>query len=287
MSDSAFVHHVTEADFQQKVLESSFQQPVLVDFWAEWCAPCQSLMPILTKLAEDYNGGFVLAKVNSDEQQNLAMQYGVRSLPTVKVFKNGQIVDEFMGALPEGEIRTFIDKHIVKESEMLFQQAIEVLQQGQQEQAMGLLNQALQMDPENVTLKINIASILFQSGDSDSAKALLESLSTQDKQTETAKELIAQMELAERLKDAPDPDELIQRIEKDPKDLQARYQLSDMLSATGRYEEAMEQLLKMMQINANFEEGAARKGLLALFDMLGGDNPLVKAYRRKMFTLLH
>ncbi len=287
MSESPFIHQVTMQDFQSLVLENSFKQPVLVDFWADWCQPCQSLIPVLHKLAEEYNGAFHLAMVNSDEQGELAAQAGVRSLPTVKLFVDGQIVNEFMGAQPESEVRKFLDPYIKTEADAVLDEAIAAYTQGNKDQAMELLNAALAKDPDNAKLKINIAKLVANENDFDSASALINSLSAEDKELPEAKEIIAHIKLANKLKEAGDPKELQQRIEQNPDDLDAMLKMSDYLSAAENYEAAIELLFKVMQKDASYNDGAARKGLLDLFDLLGSDHPLVKASRRKMFTLLH
>jgi putative thioredoxin len=288
MSDSPFIHdNVTAENFQSLVIENSFKQPVLVDFWAAWCNPCQMLMPVLSKLADEYKGAFVLAKVNSDEQGELAAQAGVRSLPTVKLFVNGQIVDEFMGALPESEVKKFLDQYIESESDKVLQAAMVAYSEGRPQEALTMLNNALAADPNNAGLKINIAKLVANEGDHDSAIALLDSLSGEDKNLPAARELLAQLKIAGQLKDAGDPAELQQRLEKNPDDLDALYKLSNIHIASANYEAAFEALLHIMRKDRSFNDEAGRKGLLNLFDMLGTDNPLVSKYRRKMFTLLH
>ncbi len=287
MSDSPYIHNVTTADFQSLVIENSYKQPVLVDFWADWCNPCQMLMPVLARLADEYKGAFILAKVNSDEQGELAAQAGVRSLPTVKLFVNGQIVDEFMGALPESEVRKFLERHVQSESDQVVKDAMLAFNEGREQDALEMLNQALAADPQNATLKINIARLVAHQGDHDSATALLDTLNDEQKSDPQAKELITQLKLANQLKDAGDPAELEQRLQQDPNDLDANLKLSNVYTAAGNYESAFELLLSIMLQDRAFNDDAGRKGLLDLFDLLGGDNPLVQKYRRKMFTLLH
>jgi len=287
MSDSPYIHHVTAQDFQSVVIDNSFKQPVLVDFWADWCQPCQSLIPVLHKLAEEYNGAFVLAMVNSDEQGELAAQAGVRSLPTVKLFIDGQMVNEFMGALPESEVRKFLDPYIQSETDHILDDAIQAYTQGNQQEALDMLNAALANDPNNAKLKINIAKLVANQKDFDSATALIDTLSDEEKDLPEAKEILAHIKLAKKLQDAGDPKELEQRIKDNPDDLDALLQMSNYLTASENYEAAIELLMKVMQKDRSFNDDAARKGLIDIFDLLGNENPLVKANRRKMFTLLH
>jgi putative thioredoxin len=287
MSESPYIHHVTAEDFNTLVIENSFKQPVLVDFWAEWCQPCQALIPVLTKLVEDYKGAFILAKVNSDEQGELAAQAGVRSLPTVKLFIDGQIVDEFMGALPEAEVRKFLNKHIQSESDKIFSAAVIAYQEGHKQDALDMMNKALADDPQNARLKINIAKMVANDGDYESASALIETLNDEDKDQPEVREMMAQIKLAMKLKEAGDPAEIEQRLKDNPEDLDAMLQMSNYLTAAGEFEEAIKILLDIMMKDRSFNDDAGRKGLLEVFDILGSDNPLVKTYRRRMFTLLH
>jgi putative thioredoxin len=287
MSDSPFVVNVTAETFQQQVIENSFKQPVLADFWAEWCNPCQMLVPVLTKLAEEYRGAFVLAKINTDEQQELAAQAGVRSLPTVKLFVDGQVVNEFMGALPESEVRRFLEPYLKGPADEVIAQAEQAFAEGREQEGLDLLNQALADNPDNGKLKISIARIAAGRGDYDGAQALLDSLSAEDKESDAARELQAQLKVARQLEDIGDPNELQQRIEQNPDDLEAMLKLSHYLTAQAQYEPAMELLLKIMQKDRQFGDDAGRQGLLNLFEILGNEHPLTKTYRRRMFTLLH
>ena len=287
MSDSPFIHNVGIEDFQNLVLENSMKQPVLVDFWADWCAPCKQIMPILAKLVEEYGGKFHLAKINADEQQELAGHLGVRSLPTMKLIVNGQIAGEKVGAVPEAEIRAMLDTHIVSESDQMMQAAMVAYQQGQTDQALEIMNQALAKDPENGALKVEIAKLVHAQGDSQSATALLDSLSEEDAKLDAAIQLKTEIEMAETLAGLPDIAEIESRLQKDPKDLEALLARSQHQSAQGDYESAMQSLLTIMQTDRSFEDDAGRLGLLKLFDLLGGEHPLVQQYRRKLFTLLH
>ena len=287
MSESPYIHNVGMQNFQQLVLEKSINKPVLVDFWADWCQPCQTIMPMLAKLAEEYDGKFELAKVNADEEQELAAHFGVKSLPTMKLFFQGQLVDERMGALPESDIRAMLDKHIVSESDKFMQAAMMAYQQGQTEQALEMLNHALANDPDNAELKVTIAQMVHAQGDSESALTLLDSLDEEGSKLDAAIKLRAEINLAAQLADLPSLDEIEQRLAANPQDLEALQQKSRHLAATGDYEGAMECLLQIMRSDRGFEDDAGRKGLLELFDMLGGEHPSVQKYRRKLFTLLH
>ena len=287
MSDSPYIYNVTIEDFESLVIQNSFKQPVLVDFWADWCQPCQSLIPVLHKLAEEYQGAFTLAMVNSDEQGELAAQAGVKSLPTVKLFVDGQMVNEFMGALPESEVKKFLDPYIKTESDQILTAAFQAFGEGKEQEALEMLNTALANDPQNSKLKINIAKLVANQNDFDSAIALINTLTDEEKEQPEVKEILTQIKMANQLKDLGDPAELEQRINDNPDDLDALLQMSTYLNAGGNHEAAIKILMQIMMKDRSFNDGAGQKGLIEIFDMLGGENPLVQTYRRKMFTLLH
>ncbi len=288
MSESPYIHNVSAQDFQALVIENSLKQPVLVDFWADWCEPCKAVMPVLAKLADEYAGKFILAKVDTEQEQALAAHFAVKSLPTMKLFVKGQVADERIGVIPESDIRAFIDAFITSESEQIMNAAMQALNQGRTEDALALMNQALAKDPKNADLKITIAGIIMAQGDRDSALALLDSLSDEENTKDEAIRLRAEINMAIQLENAPALQEIDQRLQGNPHDLEALLQKSRHLSANGDYDEAMGHLLKIMNIDRQFEDDdAGRTGLISLFDMLGGEHPSVQKYRRKMFTLLH
>ena len=175
MSETSIID-VNEENFMTEVIEASQQLPVVVDFWATWCGPCQTLLPVITQVAESYQGQIKLAKVEIDQQQKLASQFGVRSVPTVKLVKNGQIVDEFTGALPENQIRAFIDKHLDKESDQSMQNALLLYQQGQKEEALEQMGQVIESDNSNNENKLIYARVLMHEGLDKEAGQWLDSL---------------------------------------------------------------------------------------------------------------
>jgi putative thioredoxin len=287
MSDSPYMKDVTAADFDALVIEGSHRQPVLVDFWAAWCAPCQMLTPMLGKLANEYAGAVVVAKVNSDEQQELAARYGIRSLPTVKVFKNGQVVDEFTGVQPEATIRQMIERHVAKESDLVREQALAAYAKGEVEQAMDLLKTAVEMDPKQFAARIDLAKLHANQGDLAEANRLLDSLPPEVSESREALELKAQLRFAAVVANAPDEQTLERQLAAAPDDPKIRYQLAVRKLTGGEYEEALEHMLTLMLRHRDFEDDAGRQGMLAIFDVLGGEHPLVKRYRSRMFAALH
>ena len=286
MSQSPHVSVATQENFVQVVIEKSKEVPVLVDFWAEWCAPCKNLMPILAKLADEYGGKFHLAKVNTDEQQGIAMHFGIRSLPTVKLFKNGQAVDEFTGALPEQAVRQFLDHHVRDEVEAFLEQIDQLIEEGHVADASNALEQAGAQLPGDVRIVSRLAKLKFDDGDADSARAMVDALDAEQRETPEIKSLLARFALAERASDAPGEDALRAAIAADPADLKARDQLSAVLYARGDIEEAMEQLLEIVRRDRAYEEDTGRTQLIRMFEALGSANPLVKKYRRQLSIAL-
>ena len=285
MADSPFIIDVTRENYAQ-VMEASFKVPVLVDFWASWCQPCHMLMPVLAKLAEEYQGKFLLGKLNTEEQQEIAGRFGIRSIPTVKLFRNGEPVDEFMGALPEQAVREFLDRHVARESDAQVSEAREQLANGNAAGAIVLLEEAREADPENPRIILALAEAQAAAGDTDAAEAALDSLPAQERDTPEVASLRSRLFFEGQVADAPAAKELQARIAEDQGDVEALYQLALRLVVEQEYDKGMELLLEVMRQDRNFNGGAARLGLLRVFELLG-DDPRVGAYRRRMASLLH
>lgn len=278
---------VTAQNFQDVVIVGSKNAPVIVDFWAPWCGPCQSLKPVLEKLAEEYQGKFILAKVNSDEHQILATQYGVRGIPIVKAFVNGEMVDEFSGALPEGAIREFIDRLIPSPGDELRQQAMAVYRQGNAAEALKMLASATALDPENERIRIDAAEIMLDIGEADEAKRLLANLHPATQSESRVMALLARVEFADKSKGLADSNDLEQRITANENDLDARLQLANLMVAKQQYETALDQLLEIIQRDRTYGDDVGRKTMLSIFNVLGGHGEIVSKYRRLMASALH
>lgn len=288
MSDFPFVVDIQDsAHFEQQVLELSKQQPVLVDFWADWCQPCKVLIPLLTKLSEEYKGAFILAKVNADEQQELVAAAGVRNLPTVKLYKDGIVVDEFMGAKTESELRQFLDAHIENDTDNKIKEALSCSDAGDYEQATEILKNLNQQDPSNSGVYIAIAKVYLQSGDFENCEAVLKALPANIQATDDVKKLQDELNLAKATSDAPDVSELLSQLESDPDNHEVRLQLANQYIVSHQYEQALEALLYILKQDMSFQDGAAKATMLKVFEILGPQEALTRSYRTKLATLLH
>lgn len=287
MSASPYIVDVTAANFSSAVVERSYQVPVMVDFWASWCGPCKMLMPVVIKLADEFRGQFVLAKINIDEQQELATRFGVRSVPTVKIVRNGRVVDEFLGAQPESEIRRIIDRHIEKESDRVLDRALDLARVGDTGAALEVIDALLASEPDNNGAKLTKAEVLLAADEVDAAAAVIAALPAEVRGEPEARLLSAQIAFWRVAQDAPPQEALAARLKANPADAQARHQLGALLIMAGDYEAALEQFLELMRRDRAYGEDAGRKALLQVFELLGGEGELVAQYRRRMAAALY
>jgi putative thioredoxin len=278
---------VSHASFQREVIERSKQVPVVVDFWAPWCGPCKALGPILEKLAREYGGRFILAKVNSDDNQSLAAEWGVRGIPSVKAFINGQLADEFSGALPEASVRQFIESLLPSPAEELAGAAMDAHWAGDSERALAMLGQARELDPAHEGIKADLAEVLLERGDAAAAAAVLAEVGEAARSEPRVAALLARVELAVSSSGLPDAATLEQAIAANPGDLDSRLKLAKLRAAQHEYEPAFEQLLEIVHRDRRFNDDAGRKTMLSLFEMLGPQSDLVREYRRRLASALH
>jgi len=282
------IFDATQANFEAEVLNASFDQPVLVDFWATWCEPCKTLGPLIEKVVGEYNGAIKLAKVDCDKEQQLAAMFGVRSIPTVVLVREGQLVDGFTGALPEAQLREFLARH-VQQGEPIDEDFVEedlappVVETP--EQAIARIQQDMAKEPDRAELKLDLALAQMRVGNASAAQAELDSLPANLASDDRARRLRGQLEFAHALKDAPSAAELQQRIAKDPADHAARDLLGLRLLLDGDPAGGLDQLLSVLKADRNWNDGQAKKHLVAAFNVLD-DAELVGTYRRKMSSLL-
>lgn len=290
MSATPYVFDATDASFEKLVIENSFQKPVLVDFWAEWCAPCKALMPVLAKIAEEYQGELLLAKVNCDVEQGVVTQLGIRSLPTVVLFKDGQPVDGFAGAQPESAIRAMLEPHVqppaTPEADLL-DSARAAFAEGRIGEAEALLIQLLTEDNQNAPALILYARCLAERGELGEAETVLDAVPAGDEHKQALAGARAQLTFLRQAADLPEMALLKSRLARDAGDDEAAYQLAIQQLARQQYEAALDGLLALFMRNRHYADGLPHKTLLQVFDLLGNDHPLVTQYRRRLYQALY
>lgn len=281
-----FIVDVTMENAQQVLIEESMQRPVLVDFWADWCAPCKNLMPVLEALANEYAGGFLLAKVNADEQQQIASQFGVRSLPTVVLMQNGQPVDGFQGAQAEPQVRELLEKYLPKPWDALLQQAAPLLQEEQWAEALELLRQAYELSSQDVAIGKTLARVYLELNRSSDAESIISSIpmAEQDAQYE---QLVALLELKQNAAKSPEVTALEQALSSDPDNIDLQLQLAVQYSQHQHSVEALELLLGMLRKDINCKDGEVKKTALDIIAALGKADPLAIKFQRQVFSLMY
>ncbi|MEY3654621.1 MAG: hypothetical protein RL739_2791, partial [Pseudomonadota bacterium] len=267
---------VTVENFEAEVLQASSQIPVLVDFWAPWCGPCKSLGPVLEKLEADYGGRFKLVKINSDDEQQLSQAFGIRSIPTCVLLKDGKPADGFMGALPEGKVREFLDKHLPSADELIAEEdlseAEQLLAQGDTSSALAKLQEALAVNPANDEARFDYVKLLIAMGELETAQAALAPALAQiplQLRFDALHHWLQAMVFATT--DERGQWELAQFdavIEKNKRDFDTRLAKARLLMAAGQWTQAMDELLEIIMRDKAWSDQAARKHFVAILELL-------------------
>lgn len=277
--------NVTEANLHQ-TLEQSASIPVLFYFWSERSQHCLELTPVLESLAAQYNGQFILAKVDCDAEQMVASQFGLRAIPTVYLFQNGQPVDGFQGPQPEEAIRALLEKVLPREEELKAQQALALIQEGNHAEALPLLKDAWQLSGQDSQIGLLLAETQIVLNRSEDAEAVLKTIPLQDQDTRY-QGLLAQIELLKQAADTPEIQLLQQQVEQNPDDAELASKLALQLHQVGRNEEALELLFSHLRKDLGAADGQARKMLQEILSALGTGDALASKYRRLLYSLLY
>ena len=277
--------NITEANLHQ-TLEQSVATPVLFYFWSERSQHCLELTPVLENLATQYNGQFILAKVDCDAEQMVASQFGLRAIPTVYLFQNGQPVDGFQGPQPEEAIRALLDKVLPREEELKAQEALALIQEGKHAEALPLLKDAWQISGQDSQIGLLLAETQIALNRSEDAEAVLKTIPLQDQDTRY-QGLVAQIELLKQAADTPEIQQLQQQVEQNPDDAALASKLALQLHQVGRNEEALELLFSHLRKDLGAADGQARKMLQEILAALGTGDALASKYRRQLYSLLY
>lgn len=278
------IKEVNLENFQQVLLEGSKHKLILIDFWADWCEPCKQLMPVLEKLAQEFSEQIVLAKVNCDEQQELAMQFGVRNLPTVALMKDGKPVDGFTGVQAEGQIRELIEKHLPAPQQEWFNQALALQAQENWQQAYTLVKQAHHVEPDNPSYTITLTNLAIELGQLEEAETLLATI-TMVNQDPDYQQVVAKLNLAKQALDSPEIQALQQLLATQPEANDIKLKLAVALTQANRNEESLALIYSILAKDLAFAD--AKKVYLDIIANLPDGDELASTYRRKLYTLLY
>jgi putative thioredoxin len=282
-----FVVDVGDADFEQTVLQRSHQVPVVVDFWAPWCGPCRTLGPILERLAQEHAGAFVLAKLDTEANPQIAAQLQIRSIPLVIAYRDGKAVREFTGAQPEPAIREFLAAVLPTEADHQAREGLTLLAAGQGEAAEERFAAALSRDAQHPEALLGMARLTAERGDAEGALALLERISLAPAPVEQeAARLAAELRATSGGADGAEVAALEAKLALDPDDLGARLALGRSLAAERRYAEALAAFLAIVERDKAFDDEAARKAMVDIFEVLGGDHETTQEYRQALARAL-
>lgn len=276
---------VNAETFERDVLQGSLETPVVVDFWASWCAPCKVLKPILEKLADEYDGKFILAKVDTDKNQQLAAQFGVRGIPNVKAFVGGKVVSEFNGAIPESSVRAFLEKLIPRPAEALRLRGRSEMDAGNWAEGEMKAREALALEPGYVEARLDLVDALLARSAYEEAESEMEKVHEREREAR-AEQYARRIELWKRSRNLPSIEDLERAVALTPKDMLIRVQLGERLIAAQRFPEAMDVLLDVIRSNRGELREEARKAIVHVFSLVA-DSELVDRYRRLLASALY
>lgn len=286
-SMSPHVLDVSAADFDEAVLRRSHEVPVLVDFWAPWCGPCRALGPTLERLAVEMDGAFVLARINSDSEPELAARYRVQGIPNVLLFRGGKPVDGFVGALPETAVRGFLRPFCLTAADRLAEDGARALANGDHEAARRAFEGALRLDPDCPAARLFLARLAFAEGDLETTRRHVAAIPAHAREYDAGQSLLKAEGLALAARSIGDREACAARLESDPGDLEARYALGAHAAVEGRHRDALEHFLELARADKEWHDQAARRAMVTVFDLLGARHPVSDEYRDQLRSLYY
>ena len=294
MNGNSVIIEVITENFMSDVIERSKEIPVIVDFWAPWCEPCKQLTPVIEKIVKEKNGNVILAKMNIDESPEVAQQLKIQSIPAVMAFNDGQPVDGFIGVQPEKNIAEFINKISSLNNSSAIEENIiagkKYIDDGDIETAALVFSEILKIEPENISAKSMLARCLLRSDQIDEAEDIINNLPANSENNQDFVSVRSEVEVFKNVKNNPisneQEDELRRNIDKNPKNHQIRIDLAKLLLAKGENENAINELLKIIEFDPKWNDSAARKQLVEIFNILGNEDILVIEGRKKLSSML-
>ncbi|MCK4283372.1 MAG: tetratricopeptide repeat protein [Candidatus Brocadiae bacterium] len=287
MTSAEVIFDVAPGRFDEQVVQASFKRAVVVDFWAEWCAPCRALTPVLERVVGSFKGRAVLAKVNIEQDREVAVRYGIQSIPNVKVFREGKVVGQFMGALPEPQVARILEAVIPSRADELTAEGDHLLQESKPDEAEKRYQKALQDNPQHSGALVRLGTLALEAGDLDRAQEMLSRIEENAADYDAAQGLLARIEFSRTCQQKGGRAACEQRLAEDDGDLDARYDLACCLAAEGEYGPALEQFLEIFSVDKNYRDQAPKDAMVRIFSLVGPRSELADTYRRKLAAVLY
>ena len=287
MGKSRLIFDVTDATFVDEVLNASHDVPVAVDFWAPWCEPCRALSPALERVIESMGGAVKLAKLDIDGSPTVTQRLGVSGVPTVKLFRNGEVISEFVGLIPEADIKLFLERALPSREDVLVDEAAGFISAGDVESARSRLEQALQISPSHPRAHLELGKLALRSGDFERAEREFGEVSEGTAEFEAAATHLVAIEFNKSCDQRGGLEKTEDKYKQSPGSLDAKFDFAQCLAAEGEYEEALRLLLEIVEAEKGYREGAAKEDMVKIFGILGQRSPLAREYRSKLASALY